>query len=49
MEIGCGVDSKASSTWAIIVKAPGRVIDDHQLERLGQELNVAYCIAGKQE
>ncbi len=49
IEIGFGLDSKASSTWTIIVKAPGQMIDEQRLERLGQELKEAYRIACEQE
>ncbi len=45
MELGFGLDSEASSTWAIIVKNPDRVIDHYQLEWLEQSLNEAYRIA----
>ncbi len=48
-ELGFGLDSEASSTWAIIVKAPGEVIDHFQLEWLEQSLNEAYRIAREQE
>ncbi len=49
IEIGFGLDSKARSTWAMVVKVSGRVIDEHQLERFRQELQEAYRIAGEQE
>ncbi|MEE9129935.1 MAG: hypothetical protein V3T84_07935 [Phycisphaerales bacterium] len=51
MELGFGLDSEASSTWSIIiiVKVTGRAIDEHQLERLRQELSEAYRIAREQE
>ncbi len=42
MEIGFGLDSKARSTWGMVVKTPGRVIDEHQLERFRTELKEAY-------
>ncbi len=42
IEIGFGLDSKARSTWAMVVKAPGRVIDEHHLERYRQELKEVY-------
>ncbi len=45
IEIGFGLDSKARSTWAMVVKVRGRVIDEHQLERFRQELQEAYRIA----
>ncbi len=48
IELGFGLDSEAKSTWVIIVKVPGRVIDEQQLERLGQELKEAYRIAREQ-
>ena len=48
-ELGFGLDSEAASTWAIIVKAPGQVIDHYQLEWLEQSLNEAYRIAREQE
>ncbi|MEE9130528.1 MAG: hypothetical protein V3T84_10965, partial [Phycisphaerales bacterium] len=49
-EIGFGLDSEASSTWAIIVQAPpDRVIDEQRLERFSQELNEAYRIARELE
>ncbi len=37
IEIGFGLDSEARSTWAMVVKAPGRMIDEHHLERYRQE------------
>ena len=49
IEIGFGLDSEASSTWAMIVKAPDRVIDEQLLELLRQTLNDAYRIAREQE
>ncbi len=49
IEIGFGLDSEAKSTWAMIVKAPDRVIDEQLLELLTQTLNDAYRIAGEQE
>ncbi len=49
IEIGFGLDSKARSTWAMVVKVRGRVIDEHQLERFRQELQEAYRIACEQE
>ena len=48
-ELGFGLDSEASSTWAIIVKAPGQVIDEQRLGRLRHALKVAYRIAREQE
>ena len=49
MEIGFGLDSEASSTWSIIVKAPGRVIGEQRLERLRHALKEAYRIARELE
>ncbi len=49
MEIGFGFDSEASSTWAIIVQPPDRVIDEQLPEGLKQALNEAYRIAGELE
>ncbi len=49
MEIGFGLDSEARSTWAMVVKAPGRVINEHQLERLRHALKEAYRIARELE
>ncbi len=49
MEIGFGLDSKARSTWAIIVKVPDQVIDEQRLERLRDALNEAYRSARQQE
>ncbi len=49
IEIGFGLDSKAGSTWAMIVKVPGRVIDEHQLERFRTELKEAYRSASELE
>ena len=49
MELGFGLDSEASSTWAIIVEVPGRVIDEQRLERLRDALKEAYRIAREQE
>ena len=47
-ELGFGLDSEASSTWAIIVEVPGRVIDEQRLERLRDALKEAYRIAREQ-
>ncbi len=49
MEIGFGLDSEVRSTWAMVVKTPGRMIDEHHLERYRQELKEAYRIACEQE
>ncbi len=49
MEIGFGLDSEASSTWSIVVKASGRVIDEKRLERLRHALKEAYRIARELE
>ena len=48
MELGFGLDPEASSTWAIIVEVPGRMIGEHQLERLRHALKVAYRITHEQ-
>ena len=49
MEIGFGLDSDASSTWSIVVKARGRVIGEQRLERLRHALKEAYRIARELE
>lgn len=49
MEIGFGLDSEASSTWSIVVKASGRVIDERRLERLRHALKEASRIARELE
>ncbi len=49
MEIGFGLDSQAKSTWSIVVKASGRVIDERRLERLRHALKEAYRIARELE
>ncbi len=49
MEIGFGLDSETRSTWGMIVKTPGRVIDEHRLERFRRELKEAYRIARELE
>ncbi len=49
MEIGFGLDSEASSTWSIVVKSSGRVIDEQRLERLRHALKEAYRIARELE
>ncbi len=49
MELGFGLDSEASSTWAIIVEVPGRVIDEQRLERLRHALKEAYRLARELE
>ena len=49
MELGFGLDSEASSTWAIIVEVPGRVIDEQRLERLRDALKEANRIARELE
>ena len=48
IEVGFGLDSKARSTWAIIVKVPDQVIDEQRLERLRDALKEAYRIAHEQ-
>ena len=49
MEIGFGLDSEANSTWSIVVRASGRVINEQRLERLRHALKEAYRIARELE